>query len=520
MAVAYTYGQGTSLSITNSGSADSVIYVYNYDVDDNQIIPINGSRSIALSGGASIQVALPALTAANQSTYASAGLFFAQSPLAHSLEVGSLPDIGNPSVDGNIAFTEFEYAYVLPNAPYVRGGLNPDFTAVDAFSYPLQWSVTDPNQNSGTGQTFTWGLGGSAQYHGNGASLSAVDLLRAWMAATPFVDPLNGKASSLNTTDNLFWQDDTDLNNNRVVGPSKLWNYGSGGSPGLPASFPSNYSTFVTQFPYDGDQLAQAGAFGTPSSGSPLNNDGWQIVTPVQMGGTGIENGYTYSLQQTATALGGITSKTVSFQDGQQILPNQGSGGFQGFYSYPQENILGGITYLADQVTTSINVGPLSSSLTIGTGDQDKIVGTIASDVMSGGYNADRLTGQPSSDSLDGLVVGSSRMMSQKAGDVYLYLRADSSLHGKNRRDVITDFHRNDRLDLAAVDANANRGGKQSFQWIGRSPFSGQAGQLRIDQRSSGNAFLQGDIDGNGRVDFEVKMLGVDTFQRSNLNLL
>jgi len=521
MATTYTYGQGTAITVANTGPSSSTIFVYNYDVNNNAIIPINGQSYVTVGGGASTDIVLPALTASNQSTYNSTGLYFSQSRLQNSLEVGRPPDIGNPSVDGNIPFTEFEYAYFQPDAPFVRGGLNPDFTAVDGYSYPLQWSVTDPNANSGNGQTFTWGLGGSAQYNGQGASLSAIDLLRAWMAATPFTNPKTGTNTPQTTTDNLIWQDSSALNNNRIVGPSKLWTYASGGSASLPSAFPANYTTFITQYPYDGKQLAAAGAFGSKGASSPLNNSGWQVETPIQKGGTGIDNGYTYSMQQTATQLGGITSGVVKFQEVngiyQQILPNQGAGGFQGFYTYPQENILGGITYLADQVTTTINVGPLSSSTTIGTGDQDRIIGTIGSDVISGGHNGDRLTGQPVKS--DNALGDASARLDLKSSDVYLYLRTDSSLHGKGLRDVITDFHENDTFDLSAIDANNKKRGNQTFTWIGTDSFRGKAGQLRIDYSSSGKAFLQGDTDANGKVDFEVKMLGVTSFGASNLLL-
>jgi hypothetical protein len=84
---------------------------------------------------------------------------------------------------------------------------------------------------------------------------------------------------------------------------------------------------------------------------------------------------------------------------------------------------------------------------------------------------------------------------------------------------VITDFHRDDRIDLAAIDANNRKSGFQTFKWIGTDALSGKGGQLRIAYRSSGNAFLQGDTDGNGKVDFEVKMLGVSSFNAGNLNL-
>lgn len=519
-AVPYTYGQGTTLTVHNSGS--DPIFVYNFDLHGHAIIDINGKDYALLPGGGSLDIHLPPLTPENLKQYNSASLYFSRSQLSRSLEIGELPDIGNSTSDGGIPFSVFEYGYVPPvPAKDVRGGLNPDFTAVDAFSYPIQWSVTDPNLNNGSGETFTWGLGGTAQYK-NGGQLAPLDLLRAWMAATPFTNPRTGAATASNLTDQLIWSDTTSLNNNRIIGPSKLWRYGAGG---LPSFLPANFASFITQYPYDGEQLAQAGAFGQPRASAPLNDAGWQVVEPPQKNGPGIDNGYTYSLQQTALALNGISESVVKFQYGQfgpeQTLPSQGSGGFQGFYTYPQENVLGGITYLADQVTTTINVGPLTATSTIGTGGRDEITGSTGSDVISGGYGADRLTGQEITFSglIQTIVERLTGQSPSKASDLYLYLRADSSQHGSSTRDTITDFHSNDFIDLSAIDADSEKDGRQSFTWIGSQSFSSAPGQLRIAYGRSGSSFLQGDIDGNGSVDFEVQMLGVSDFSQSNLIL-
>lgn len=343
------------------------------------------------------------------------------------------------------------------------------------------------------------------------------------MAAVPFANPTNNAKSgsvfplsSKTTTDNLIWADTSALNKNRIVGPSKLWAYNGS----LPVGFPENYSAFIAQYPSDGGQLASAGAFGTPNAKSPSNNSGWQSEIPIQAGGSGIENGYTYSLQQTAQALGGITPDVVTFQGGAQRLPNKGNGGFQGFYTYPQENILGGITYLADQVKVAINVGPLSSSSTVGTGGQDRIIGTTGSEVISGGFGRDRLTGQPTHDSQSSIKLHNASFHdADKVGDVYLCLRADSSLPKKRLRDVITDFNKADIIDLAAIDANTSASGHQKFRWLGGRGFTGKNGQLRIGYRDSGNAFLQADIDGDLQADFEIKLLGVDRFSVDNLVL-
>lgn len=76
-----------------------------------------------------------------------------------------------------------------------------------------------------------------------------------------------------------------------------------------------------------------------------------------------------------------------------------------------------------------------------------------------------------------------------------------------------------DMINLASVDAKSDKDGAQHFRWIRGRAFTERAGQLRVDYRDN-YALLQGDTDGDGRADFEVKLLGVDLFHRSNLVLV
>jgi hypothetical protein len=66
---------------------------------------------------------------------------------------------------------------------------------------------------------------------------------------------------------------------------------------------------------------------------------------------------------------------------------------------------------------------------------------------------------------------------------------------------VIQDFHhnQNDKINLAAIDANINKGGDQAFHFIGHTKFSGHAGELRFV-----NHVVKGDIDGDKVADFEI----------------
>ena len=70
--------------------------------------------------------------------------------------------------------------------------------------------------------------------------------------------------------------------------------------------------------------------------------------------------------------------------------------------------------------------------------------------------------------------------------------------------DVVTDFQRDpEHLDLTGIDANANVGGDQAFQFIGSNAFSNIAGQLRTEV-SGNNIIVFGDVNGDGVADFQI----------------
>ena len=73
--------------------------------------------------------------------------------------------------------------------------------------------------------------------------------------------------------------------------------------------------------------------------------------------------------------------------------------------------------------------------------------------------------------------------------------------------DRISDFSaaEGDRIDLLAIDANANVTGHQAFV-IALRGFTGNAGELLIvPSGTTGNEYLvQGDVDGDGTADFSL----------------
>ena len=118
----------------------------------------------------------------------------------------------------------------------------------------------------------------------------------------------------------------------------------------------------------------------------------------------------------------------------------------------------------------------------------DTVVGSAGNDVIAASAGLDLLTG--------GLGVD----------------RFDFNLASESRGatiDQIMDFTSGlDVIDLLGVDANTLALGDQAFTFIGAAAFGLVAGELRL-ATVGGQTRLQGDVDGNGTVDFTVQLTGV-----------
>ncbi|MCB1674598.1 MAG: hypothetical protein KDI00_08010, partial [Pseudomonadales bacterium] len=90
------------------------------------------------------------------------------------------------------------------------------------------------------------------------------------------------------------------------------------------------------------------------------------------------------------------------------------------------------------------------------------------------------------------------------------------SENGTLRLGEVLDFSaaRGDKLDVSKIDANSALAGNQNFSFIGQLEFGGHAGELRFSQR-----LLQGDINGDGVADFEIKLVGVLELKQDDILL-
>lgn len=136
----------------------------------------------------------------------------------------------------------------------------------------------------------------------------------------------------------------------------------------------------------------------------------------------------------------------------------------------------------------------------------DRIVGNNGRDNLSGGGGADTLKGGGGSDILTG----------GKGSDTFIFTSQAQSRN--NKVDQITDFDRGrDEIDVSSIDAVSNRGGNQTFDFIGTSAFNA-VGQIRI-AREGGDVIVQADVNGDGRVDFEIIVEDITTLSASDFNL-
>jgi len=130
----------------------------------------------------------------------------------------------------------------------------------------------------------------------------------------------------------------------------------------------------------------------------------------------------------------------------------------------------------------------------VGFKGDDQLFGGEGEDFLSGGNGKDELTGGQGEDHLEG----------NGGNDLFIFASVDEMDKGGNA-DVIEDFEDGDKIDLS---------GAGSFTYINDNNFSNVAGELRFE-----DGLLQGDVDGDGNADFEIKVKDVNSLQDSDFVL-
>ena len=145
----------------------------------------------------------------------------------------------------------------------------------------------------------------------------------------------------------------------------------------------------------------------------------------------------------------------------------------------------------------------------------DHLTGNTGINRIIGRQGADRLAGLSGNDSIDGaggndvITGGAGRDMVYGGGGADRFVFDDGHFSGTTNAtaDAIRDFNRvqGDRIDLRPVDANTTTAADDAFAFIGTAAFSGVAGELRYDIVGA-NAMVFGDLDGDGKADFAIRV--------------
>jgi hemolysin type calcium-binding protein len=118
----------------------------------------------------------------------------------------------------------------------------------------------------------------------------------------------------------------------------------------------------------------------------------------------------------------------------------------------------------------------------------DTLIGSAGDETMAGGYGADRLKGGA-------------------GGDVFAYYDLAES-QGKFI-DVIRGWDGADAIDLSFIDTNANKAGTQPFTFGGQIGATDPVGEDMVQYfRKGGDTYVVADVNGDGKADFAVRLLG------------
>ncbi len=256
------------------------------------------------------------------------------------------------------------------------------------------------------------------------------------------------------------------------------------------------FVTGVTIADLDGDNFYD---IGEARSGITMSITGGTSDTTAAAGGyaatfAGGTAGLTFSGGDLATSVSvtiaaGLQNAKVDLLDANEILSSVSIALGDGAVSLG----LLGVAALRGTGNDVANVirGNKGANALDGRGGDDFITGGAGRDVLTGGSGADKFDFNASTD----------------------------SAKNATYRDHVTDFLRGaDKIDLSTIDAMAGATGNQAFKWIATQAFHHKAGELHY-VRSGANVIVEGDVNGDAKVDFQIQLNGVSALAAADFIL-
>jgi len=164
-------------------------------------------------------------------------------------------------------------------------------------------------------------------------------------------------------------------------------------------------------------------------------------------------------------------------------------------------------TDLPVSMNMASNNSPTAGNDTLtGTASNDRLSGLAGNDTLDGALGNDVLNGGVGNDVLIG-GAGKDKLTGGKGADTFKFASSNESTFWS--MDTITDFKhaQGDKIDLSAIDSNANVAGDQGFTLV--SAFSADAtGQLYFDAKTD---ILFGSTDADSAPEFAITLNGVNT---------